>query len=114
MNEADGRLLEDAHRRLVSLGSPAEIVANQTAVDGATGKFWIKTAAHHLDDIVEGQLQPSTQFTDESFFDRRQADCQGLRRVGAVLNSAAVAPSADSGLTHPNTAASVATEALLA
>ena len=98
MNEADGRLLEDANPRLVWFGSPIETVANQTAVDSAARELGIETAAHHLDNVVEGQLQSSSQFTDECFLDRRQADCQGLGRVRSVFNGGAAAPTADRGL----------------
>ena len=100
MNEANGRLLEDTDRRLFWLGPLVKAVTHQATMNGAAGEFGIEAAAHHLDDIVEGQLQSRSQLTDEGFLNRRQAGDQDLGRVREVVHSRAPAPAPDRGLAH--------------
>jgi hypothetical protein len=101
MNEADGCLFEDADRRLFRLGASIEAVADQAAVDGAARELGIDATPHHLGDVVERQLQLRPQLADQCFFESREAGRQCLRRVRAVRDGCAIAPTADRGLAHP-------------
>ena len=98
MNEPDGGLLEDAYRRLVRFGAMAQAVALEAAMDGAARELVINTTSHHLDDIVERQLQFSSQFTDQCFFHWREAGLQCPWGVRIVAHRSAATPSADRGL----------------
>src|SRR5215204_6846335 len=98
VNEADGCLLEDTDRRLVGLRPPVETIADQTPMHGATGELFIKTAAHHLGDVIERQLQPCPQFTDKSLFHWRETACNRLWRVWSVGDRGASAPAANRSL----------------
>ena len=104
VDEADSRLLEDADRRLVGLGSFAQAMALETAVDGTAGDFGVDAAPHHLGDIVERQLQAGPQLADQRFFERRELGRQPFRRVRAVGDGGAAAPAVDRGLAHPQLA----------
>jgi hypothetical protein len=95
MDEANRGLLEDTHCRLGRLGPLAQPVALQTTVGGAAGDFAINAAPHHLNDIVEWQLQAGSQFADQCLFQRRQFGRQLLRRVRAVNDRSAATPPAD-------------------
>ena len=101
MNEPDGGLLEDADRRLVRLGTAAQAVALETAVDGAARELVINTTSHHLDDVIERQLQFCSQFTDQRFFHWREVGLQRLWSMRMVAHRSAVTPSADRGLADP-------------
>src|SRR5579859_6482471 len=56
MDEADAGGLEDAGLWLVRLGTSADAVALQAAVNGAAGQLGIDAAPHHLDDVIQRQL----------------------------------------------------------
>ena len=101
MDKADAGGLEDAGLGLVRLGTPADAVALQTAVNGAAGQLGIDAAPHHLDDVVQRQLQRRPQFADRPLFHRRQAGRQVDRPVRAILDRRAAAPAADRGLADP-------------
>jgi hypothetical protein len=101
VNEADGRLLEDADRGLVGLRSPAQIMALETAVYRTAGELGVDTAPHHFGNVVERQLQLGSQFADQRLLERRQTGRQGLRRMRAVAHSRAFAPTADRRLADP-------------
>jgi hypothetical protein len=100
MDESDGGLLEDAYRRLGRLGAMAQAMALEAAMDSAARELGINTTSHHLDDVVERQLQLCSQFTDQCFFHWREAGLQGLRRVRMVAHRGAATPSADRGLAN--------------
>src|SRR3954471_13277525 len=101
MDEADGRLLEDADRRLVGFGPLVETMADQAAMDGATRQIGIDTTFHYLGDVVERQLQLSSQFANESLFEGRETDRQSLRDMRTISDCRAVSPPADRRLAHP-------------
>jgi len=98
VNEADGGLFKDADARPVRLVALADPMALQAAMDGAAGQFLVDAAAHHLDDIVQWQLQRCSQFADQRLFHGRQARRQPLRPVRAVADRGPAAPAADRGL----------------
>ena len=64
VDEPDRGLLEDADRRLVRLGTMAQAMALEAAMGGAARELGIDATSHHLDDVVERQLQLGSQFTD--------------------------------------------------
>jgi hypothetical protein len=70
-------------------------VALKATVDGTA---LINTTSHHLDDVVERQLQFGSQFTDQRLFHWREAGLQCLWRVRMVADRSAATPSADRGL----------------
>jgi hypothetical protein len=101
MNEADAGRLEGAGLRLVRFGKPADAVALQAAVNGAAGQLGIDAPLHHLDDIVQRQLQRRPQLADRPLFDGRQAGDEVVRPVRAVLDRRPVAPAIDRGFADP-------------
>jgi hypothetical protein len=98
VNEADGRLLKDANTGPVRLLALADRMALEAAVDGATGQLIVDATSHHLDDIVQRQLQRCSQFADQCLFHGRQARRQPLRPVRAVVDRGPAAPATDRGL----------------
>jgi hypothetical protein len=70
VNEPDGCLLEDADSRLGRFGSLAQAVTLQAAMDGAARELAIDAASHHLDDVVQRQLQFGSQFAHQRLFHR--------------------------------------------
>ena len=98
MDKSDGGLLEDADSRLVRFRSLAQAVALEAAMDGAARELVIDAAPHHFDDVVERQLQPGSQFTDQTLFHGREAGLQRLGPVRMVVYRAAATPAADRGL----------------
>nr|WP_194461722.1 hypothetical protein [Bradyrhizobium sp. CCBAU 53421] len=101
MDEADTGILEDAGLGPVRLGKPADAIALQAAVNGAAGQLGIDAAPHHLDDVVERQLQRRPQLAHRPLFDGRQAGHEVVRPVRAVLDRGAAAPAIDRGLADP-------------
>jgi hypothetical protein len=55
VDEADGRLLEDADCGLVRSESPTETMALETTMNGAARQLGIDAAAHHFGNVVERQ-----------------------------------------------------------
>jgi hypothetical protein len=101
MDEANGRLLEDADQRLVGFGALVETMADQAAMDGAARQIGVDATPHHLGDVVQRQLQLHSQFTDEGLFEWREAGRQSLGDVRAIRDCRAVPPTADRRLAHP-------------
>src|SRR5262245_10807855 len=101
MNEADGRLLEDADRRLAGRGPFTQPMPLETAVGGAAGDLGIDTALHHLGDVVERQLQSRSQLADQCFLQRQELGVQPLRRVRSVGHRGSTAPPIDGRLAYP-------------
>ena len=95
VDEPDRRLLEAASGRLVRLGPLADAVALEAAMNGAPGELGVETAAHHLDDVVERQIELGAQFADQFLFQGGQGDAHPLRPVRAVLGAAALPPAID-------------------
>ena len=100
VNEADRRLLEAAGLGLFGLGSLADAMALQAAMDGASGELGVEAAAHHLDDVVERQIEGGAQLADQLLFHGGQRDAHPLRPVRAVLGGGAASPAADGLLVH--------------
>lgn len=100
VNEANGRLFEYADRRLVRFGAPIESMPDQATMDRASGELSIHAAAHDLNNIVEWQLQASPQLADQRLLHARQTGGQCLRRMRAVGDGRAIAPTADCGLAY--------------
>ena len=85
--------------RLVRLGKLADAMALQAAVDGAAGQLGIDATAHHLDDIVQRQLQRCSQLANQPSLRRPTGwSCSVVRPVRTVANRGAAAPAADRGL----------------
>ncbi|MGY4224698.1 hypothetical protein ACVMIH_002059 [Bradyrhizobium sp. USDA 4503] len=57
MDEADTGILEDAGFGLVRLGKPADAIALQAAVNRTTGQLGVDASPHHLNDVVQRQLE---------------------------------------------------------
>ena len=83
VDEANPGRLEDASLWLGRFGACADAVALQATMDGAARQLCVDASPHHLDDVVERQLQRCPQLADQPFFERRQADLQGLWRMRA-------------------------------
>jgi hypothetical protein len=98
MNEADAGGLEDACLGLVRSGKPADAIALQAAVNGAAGQLGIDASLHHLDDIVQRQLERRPQFANRPLFNGRQAGQEVLRPVRAIFDRRPVAPAINRGL----------------
>jgi hypothetical protein len=98
MDEPDGGLFEDADSGLIRSGHAAHAMTLEASMDSAARQLAVHAAPHHLDDVVEWQLQPGSQFTDQRLFHRREAGLQTLRRVGMIADRSAAAPAADRGL----------------
>jgi hypothetical protein len=98
MNEADNRLFKDADAGLVRLLALADAMALQATMDGAAGQLVVDAASHHLDDIVQRQLQRRPQFADQRLFHGRQIRRQPVRPMRAVADSGPAAPATDRGL----------------
>ena len=98
MNEADRRLFKDADAGLVRFLALADPMALETAMDGTAGQRVVDAAPHHLDDIVQRQLQRCPQFADQRLFHGRQACRQPLRSVRAVAHRGPAAPATDRSL----------------
>ena len=64
MDEADAGGLEHSRFWLIGLGKPADPVTLQAAVNGAAGQLGIDAAPHHLDDVVQRQLQRGSQLAN--------------------------------------------------
>jgi hypothetical protein len=101
VDETDGRLFEDAHRLLTGLGPAVQPMPLETAVGGTTRNLSIDAAPHDLGDVIERQLEPGSQLTDERFLQRQELGGQPLRRVRPVGDCRSSAPSIDRGLAHP-------------
>jgi hypothetical protein len=98
MDEADRRLLKDAGFGFVRLWSSADAVALQAAVNCAARQGRPDTALHHLNNVVQGQLQRCPKLANKRLLRACQADRQLLRSMRAVLNRGSAAPAADGGL----------------
>ena len=57
MDKSNAGGLEDARLWLLRFGTTADAVALQAPVNGTTGQLGIDAALHHLDDVVQWQLQ---------------------------------------------------------
>ncbi|WP_456749248.1 hypothetical protein [Bradyrhizobium sp. USDA 4341] len=101
MDKADAGGLEDTGLGLVRLGKPADAIALQAAVNGAAGQLGIDASLHHLDEVVQRQLQRRPQLANRSLFDGRQAGSEVVRPVRTVSNRGAAAPAVDRGLADP-------------
>nr|WP_244558686.1 hypothetical protein [Bradyrhizobium brasilense] len=101
MDEADTGILEDAGFGLVRLGKPADAIALQAAVDRTTGQLGVDASPHHLDDVVQRQLERCPQLTHCPFLKGGQAGREVLRPMRAILDRAATAPAIDCGLADP-------------
>jgi hypothetical protein len=97
VNEADGCLFKDADAGPVRLLALADAVALEAAMDGAAGQLAVDAAPHHLDDIVQRQLQGCSQFADQRLFHGRQAGRQPVRPVRAIADRGPAAPATDRG-----------------
>ncbi|MGY2810739.1 hypothetical protein ACVIHF_007469 [Bradyrhizobium sp. USDA 4506] len=101
MDEADTGILEDAGFGLVRLGKPADAIALQAAVNSTTGQLGVDASPHHLNDVVQRQLERRPQFTNGPFFNRGEAGREVLRPVRAVFDRRAAAPAINRGLAAP-------------
>jgi hypothetical protein len=101
MDEPNAGGLEHAGLRFVRLGNPADAIALQAAVDGATGQLGIDAALHHLDDVIQRQLQRRPKLANSSFLHRRQAGRQVQRPMRAVCHTRAAAPAINRRLADP-------------
>ena len=72
----------------------------EAAVDSAARQLLIDAAAHHLGDVIEGQLQTGAQFADQLLLNRGEADRQASRGVRTVVDSRARLPTAYCRLAH--------------
>jgi len=81
VNETNSGLFKHADTGPVRLLALADAVPMQAAMDGAAGQFSIDATPHHLDDIVQRQLQCCPQFADQPLFDCRQARHEPVRPV---------------------------------
>ena len=68
VNEADSGLFEDADTGPVRSLPLADIMALEAAMDGAAGQLPVDATPHHLDDVVQRQLQRCSQFADQRLF----------------------------------------------
>ena len=100
VKEADGGLFEDADRELVGFRPLVEVVALETAMDGAAGEPGIDAAAHHLGDVIERQPEADAQLAHQRLLQEREAGRQTLRSMRAIGNGRAAAPAANGGLAH--------------
>jgi hypothetical protein len=98
VNEADSRLFKDADAGLVGFLALADAMALKAAMDGAAGQLVVDAASHHLDDIVQRQLQRCPQFADQRLFHGRQIRRQPMRPMRAVADRGPAAPATDRGL----------------
>jgi hypothetical protein len=98
VNEADSRLLKDTDTGPVRLLALADPMTLEAAVDGAAGQLRVDATSHHLDDIVQRQLQRCSQLADQRLFHGRQARRQPVRPVRAVVNRGSAVPATDRGL----------------
>ena len=98
VNEADRGVLKDADARLVRLVAPADPMALQTAMDSAAGQPVVDATPHHLDDVVQRQLQRCPQLADQRLFHGRQARRQLVRPMRPVADRCPAAPAPDRGL----------------
>lgn len=101
VNEADGCLFEDADARPVRLFALADCMSLEAAMDGTARELVVDAASHHLDDIVQRQLQRCSQFADQGLLHIRETRHQPLWPVRAVRNRCPAAPTANGGLTDP-------------
>jgi hypothetical protein len=101
VDEADGGLFEDADAGLVRLFALADCMSLEAAMDGTARELIVDASSHHLDDIVQRQLQRCSQFADQSLFHIREACHQPVRPMRAVRNRRPAAPATDGGLTDP-------------
>ena len=98
VNEADSGLFEDADTGPVRSLPLADIMALEAATDGAAGQLPVDATPHHLDDVVQRQLQRRSRFADQRLFHGRQTRRQPFRPVRAVPDRAPAAPAPDRGL----------------
>jgi hypothetical protein len=101
VDEADGRLLENTYFGFVRLLALADVVALKAAMNGAAGQLVINATPHHLDDVVQRQLQGRSQFADQRLFHRRQAGRQVKRPMRAVRDTRSSAPATNCLLANP-------------
>src|SRR4051812_24924566 len=97
VNEPDTGLFEEADTgpgRLLALTDPVTL---QAAMDGTARQAAINATPHHLDDIVQRQLQCCSQFADQRLFHCRQVRRQPVRPVRAVAGCGPAAPTANGG-----------------
>ncbi len=73
-------------------GSRRDAVALQAAMDGAARQLRVYATMHHLDDIVERELEGRTQLDGEPFFNAAQANGQFVRGVRKIGGAGAFAP----------------------
>jgi hypothetical protein len=101
MDEPNAGGLEDAGLGLIRLGTPADAIALQATVDGAAGQLGIDTALHHLDDVIQRQLQRRPQLANRPLFHSRQAGGQVQRSMRAIRDSRSSTPAIDRRLADP-------------
>ncbi len=97
MDEPDSGLLEDADSRLVRFRTLAEAVALETAMGSAAREPVVDAAPHHLDDIIERQLQLGSQLADQRLLRRREAGLQPVGDMRMVVRGGAATPTTDRG-----------------
>jgi len=92
VDEADWRGLEGSDRHFRLRRSLGDAVTCKAAMDGAARQPLVDTAAHHLSDIVEGELQALSQFADQLLLHRSETDRQAFWGVRVVVDSGPTFP----------------------